>query len=107
MSIAHRLRRKAIVGPAAALATVIAASIVTPAGAMAAPAPPHAAPADTTPWCLVQASLLYPFFIGGVFFTNPMTISSALPAYWVGGASPAGETHGMLHTCGLDATPPH
>jgi len=106
----NRSWRGAMAGSAVALASVAmaATSTLSPAGASPVGADlvgslnPPATHAGGTPMCLVQGALMYPLFIGLTMFNNPGSISSALPAYWVGGKDWAGrDTPGWLSGCGL------
>jgi hypothetical protein len=106
----RHLTRTGFAGLALALASTLVVSAVTPAGAAVPPAAGQSAEPGfngATPMCLAGAALLYPIFIGNILFADPLSLASALPAYWTGGdKSGHGAGHddgfrGWLPACGV------
>ena len=96
MSRFHRpLARAGMASLALGVASVLAAPAAGASTTTAAPAPTGQKP--TTPMCLVGAAVLYPVFLGNVLLTDPSTLVSAAPGYWVGEK----DSRGWLGSCGL------
>jgi hypothetical protein len=102
----RHLTRTGFAGLGLALASTLVVSAVTPAGAAVPPAAGQSAQPGINgarPICLVGAALLYPIFIGNMLFADPVSLPSALTAYWTGGDKSGHDDgfHGWLPACGV------